>query len=78
MSNAFHELFGRPQSNIEQQIEIVDEQIQAIREDERLSEHTKAEQIKELELTKAQIIEGAERAGLEAPSFERDLDLFGD
>lgn len=77
MSNAFHELFGRPQSNIEQQIEIVDEQIQAIREDERLSEHTKAEQIKELELTKAQIIE-AERAGLEAPSFERDLDLFGD
>lgn len=78
MGNSFHDLFGRPKSNIQEQLDIVDEQIQAVRDDDRLSDHAKAEEIKKLELTKAQIIEGAERAGLDAPTFERDLDLFGD
>ena len=76
--SGFHDLFGEKRSNIDQQIEIVDEQIRDIRENDELSDKKKSEEIKKLELVKAQIIEGAERSGLDAPTYERDLDLFGD
>ena len=77
MSGFFDDVFGG-KSNINQQIEIVEEQIQAVRDDDNLSDKAKSEEVKKLELVKAQIIEGAERAGLEAETYQREPDLFGD
>lgn len=71
-------LFGAGKSNVEQQIEIVNDQIQEMQDNPELSDVHKAREIKKLELVKAQIIEGAERAGREAETFERERDLFSD
>lgn len=72
-----HDLFGHT-SIMQHQLDIVDEQIAEIRDNPEYSDLHKDREIRKLELVKAQIVESAERGGLEAESFEREDDFFSD
>jgi hypothetical protein len=72
------DLFTLQKSTVQQQIDIIDEQMRDIRDNPEYSDLHKDREIRQLELQKAQIIEGAERAGLEAERFEREDDLWSD
>ena len=72
------DVFTRQKSTVQHQLDIVDEQMQEIRDNPEYSDVHKDREIKKLELQKAQIMEGAERSGAEAERYEREDDLFSD
>ncbi len=65
-------------STTDLQIEIIDEQINEMQNNAEFSDIHKEREIRKLELAKAQVIDSAERAGLEAEKFERSPDFFRD
>lgn len=72
------DVFVQQKSTVQQQLDIISEQMQDIRDNPEYSDVHKEREIRALELQKAQITEGAERAGIEAERFEREDDLWSD
>lgn len=71
------DIFGS-KSTTNLQVEIINEQIKEMQDNPELSDTHKTREIQRLELAKAQVIDSAERSGLEAEKFERDTDYFPD